>query len=320
MSRILHSTRVKINGPWLLEKDAITELDEIIQTEWDQLETEREKRLKNDADEHIRESYGEIENEEEYQAKLEEYIESSKRYELRHSKKIIIRLSDERYIKLDSFKEAFKNDSLINEKPTGFRFTLESGGIDCDIDLNSSFNHLDINVRSGTNKARELFTTLHHWAENHKPPKWQQIWSEIKGFHWFFAFILIFIYSSVVQITQDTSKLLLEQNSVQLIEEGIDSTNIYESVEILLRYQAEHYPEVEASTGSNSIVIVTIFILVASILLSFLPKSIIAIGKGNQSINRWKRWINFVGITLPASILSYFVLPELVKIFREAFL
>jgi hypothetical protein len=120
-----------------------------------------------------------------------------------------------------------------------------------------------------------------------------------------------------VHTASDSYKEEKEIEARKLIDNGIDSQNIFEAMEIMLILETEFVPEnYEYSDSSlknwgiSLLCLVLIFII-----LAFTPKSYIDLGKGQKKIKFWKSWIRIISITIPVGILFPILLNKISGIF-----
>lgn len=328
MAEFVYTTSSTISGPWLIDADKLEDLDEILNEHWtslhkrnqDKRNTEIEEQLSKDVyvQEAIANNANTPEQIEEVKTERREILESryaSLLYHFREARLITIRLGPNKRIEVDSFDEAFKQQILMDEIPTGFRVELVSGDIRCEIDLRRP-NYLNISVSpEHLAESRELFAMLQRWANSCRAPKWQQIWLSLNGLQWFILTLIILFSLVFMNDTESVSKRIYRERARQLIAEGINDENRSEAIELLLAFQSgyvpSNHPQVPLFPWWIKLLLISAFAV--CLILAFTPKSLIGLGKGQDRINIWRVWMRIVFVVIPGVILLNVILPAVVS-------
>jgi hypothetical protein len=145
MAEFIYTNSLSISGPWLIDSDRLDALDKILEEEWLHLTQRNEDLLKTDVESKLGKSI---------EGTLSEFRErkptnaelQSRRKEIEHSlltfgrykcsREITIHLrKDKKKVKVSSFKEASRQQDLLEEIPTKFEGKMECGEITCGISL-----------------------------------------------------------------------------------------------------------------------------------------------------------------------------------------
>jgi hypothetical protein len=315
MSEVIYSTKVYVKGPWLIDADALIQLDEILNDEWIRLQHRKEELLDGEAESQIRAwrelgIYEEL-SEEELRQKKEKLKEEKAIVSLHKDKKEIrIYLPKSRSVVTNSFQAAFREQAIVEEMPIGFRVELQCGEVRCEMSLKREYNELSINVTpEKSREAWELFIALRQWVVKNRAPTWQRVWSGWAGFQWIIWVALIFLSATIISESLDYATPEAKSRAQKLLDSGISEAEIPEAVELLLILQTKYNPGQPKPQLPSWFKVVLVGGLIACVILSIRPKVVLGIGRGMERIIWWRRWLRFVGITLPTLIFGSFVWP-----------
>jgi hypothetical protein len=179
--------------------------------------------------------------------------------------------------------------------------------LEIDISLTSHGNQrINISVTPESNQfSKEIFYKLNNWAESTQLRKWIQLWKIINQGQWFLVMIYFVFFGIFIQLDSDLYKKDLKNEANLLLKDGIDSTEITESIEIMLSLDTKFVPKdyKKENLSTKYYLIGLIILIVICIPLSFSPKSNIEIGLGKNKIKKWKIWIRIISITIPIGII-----------------
>jgi len=150
-----------------------------------------------------------------------------------------------------------------------------------------------------------------NWAIKHQSPKWQRIWQNLNGLQWL-AYALLFMVTLVILRVQLDSGINknTRQQAAQLLENGLQSEEITEAIELLLSREVSYSAQINTKRSIPNWYIIFFFVSsIIAIILSYPPKVILGIGKGTTSIYRWRLWTKFIGITVPLGFFSIIIIP-----------
>lgn len=296
MSTFVYSTRANLEGPWLVDKSALTELGEIVETIAKRFENANQDFIDAKAAKEFCDYKGDDRDDR----------MSSRRSELAElytvSKTLSLSLSDSKSVREESVERLLSSPDLIHEAPTGLSIKIESHHRDAVV----VFHRGSLTVETSPQAdelSGEAFAALHLWASTHQAPWWQRAW---KNYYWpavfgWFALILMLAsaYTDVTKVTAES----VRPAAKQLLDRGITDKDVPKAVEILLRLQL-HEPlaagkKEEMPTWAK---IVSLGGLVCVVGLFFRPPLLIGIGRNVRRIGRWRLWMHIVSATIPGFI------------------
>jgi hypothetical protein len=327
MAEIIHSTQLDEDGPWLLGRERLLELDSLLDAEWTKLEKYRECLITEEINDEIART-GKTRAERFDEAKERQNIQDrlEKDYFYRKGQNLVILLSGHRRVVARSFEEAMRDPALLGEKPEGFSLGLKCCKIECRLEVPYYNTSLRLKVDEDRDPvAKELFASLKSWIDTARPPYWQQLWLRLKGYgaQWNLC-LMIFLAASLyfIAIAPDTSataRSARHAQAVELLKNGISQTNQFKALELILSYESGDPP------SSRTVMIPSWFwwflcgAPLFCVALSFTPKVVLGIGKGQESIKKWLNWMKFIAITLPLWIIGTFIWPKALAVLQNLF-
>ena len=230
------------------------------------------------------------------------------------SRSLTIRLKKNKKVVVKSFGEALREQSLMEEEPVGFTFALRTGEIRCTIDMRDD-GSLDISVSpEHLQESRELFAALQRWAAPKRPPIWQRFWVLFNPIQWGFWITLLLVSGLIVNDSKSYAKETFRNQAHQLLKDGISQDEQIKAIETILAIQAEYIPPGQQSGTPGWLKLLIFGGFAICLVLTFPPKSLIGIGKGQVAIVRWRKWMRFVFIIVPGFIFLNIVWPWLSSI------
>jgi hypothetical protein len=313
MSEFFYQTSESLSGPWLLPGEQLRALDKILSDEYSRLIERNERLLEVEVEDQLRRDLDfeskEIRTREEIKQKREQIKKSLRVYHrYTESRELVIFFDkDRRKMKVEKFEDALRESTLMDEVPTRFEAKLECGEIRCDVGLSKYLGTLDIRVSpEHISEARELFVSLLGWAKANRPPKWQQLWPTFNGLQWILWIAVLLISFGVVS---DSAKTAYKQEASALLQKGVSQENQLRAIEILLALQSEYSPPSRGGSLPGWLKLLFFGGLITCIVTSFAPKTILGIGKGEDKIRFWRRWLRFVFYLVPSFIFLNVVWP-----------
>ena len=104
---------------------------------------------------------------------------------------------------------------------------------------------------------------------------------------------------------------LVRSQAQEILRDGLTQEELLQAVELLLISTAKWAPNFKHGSVPAWYLIVLAGGLAVSIMLSIRPKVVIGIGRGQPILERWRLWLKFVGVALPAFISASFIGPWL---------
>jgi hypothetical protein len=143
----------------------------------------------------------------------------------------------------------------------------------------------------------------------------QQVWitylAPLSSFLLFFLLVFVFLVT-VVGVSSD-SKDVYKPEIKQILSQGVNQGNQARATQLILAI-------VSGYSDANSTykpglkgwgVFVALFLLLAAVRTR--PGIVIGIWKGKKSLSHWRTWIRFIGVTVPALILTTVAWPWLLS-------
>jgi hypothetical protein len=295
MVKVIVNKDIRESGPFLIDSTGLEELDNLLDTGWEKI-----RKIKNEIVEQR------IEQEKiKYSSISLEKLENSirKTYPIASDKiSCIIEFKSGKIIEAISFKEIMSQPELKDETPISAKIERNCGLARVDIRVGP--DELVVTLESDDINLNDLHYELKKWVDKFKPNPFLIIWKTVKQYHWplfvLFALVCLLLYTPSYKVY----KSILEKQAVEILKNGVDSTNYHKALHLLLAYETGYCPENIKPQMVGDIRYGKIFVigLLLCIVLSFMPKNIIGIGKGSQKIKIWKWWIKFIYISVPVAI------------------
>lgn len=322
MAEILYATEATLEGPWLLDRRALEELEKVVEGEWQGLNQSLQDKLEQEAEEQLERGInrGYYKNNKKELARIKKEIHADPPYWARSEKTLTLGFSDGGSFISDSFNKPLRESTLYEKTATELDYSLKSADIQAGI--HCSGKRLRINASpNNAQVARELYVSLRQWADKYRPPIWQRIWVWLDGWQW--PIYIVFAFASLLALAsvKSPAKLEIEKLGKSLIDSGINQTNLFTGIKVLLQLQLNYFPS--STTTSTNIPLwfwlIVVGGLVISTVISLHPKTILGIGRGERKIGFWRLWMNLVGITLPSLLFVSIVWPQLITFIVNLF-
>lgn len=308
MANILYNSNLRISGPWLIEYKDLVELDKIVDEQWQKWMIINEDKISKRIDEELL-LYPNTDK-----AALKTRIKDW--FDYQYSRRLVIKFKNGNSLIAHNFEEAAKEPAIKNEIAIEFQWTLMINRFNVDISLNKYFEDLTVSISPDDHEfAKDFIFIISGWIEEIKPKKYLQKMKAWKGVQWFS--LMSFVVFSLLSSNKDEYNQVLNAKAAELLKDGINSTEISEAIRILLEKSTGYLPEKYINNQSIFVdkrFIIFLVLLLISVLLSFIPKNNIGIGKGVEIVRKWKNYIKVLFITIPGSILLPILIDRLVRI------
>lgn len=306
----------KIKGPWLIGKEALEELHEIVEKIDGLLISAYDKEIENEAEVDFRKGT--------YKT-IEEALEKTKEYAAnrRRTKKIVLVDSDGKKLIDTTILGALKDPLLSGFNPMSLLIKLEYGySNELTFSVFRRFDgELEYNFKSYDNDVEdEIKYLLENWIEKQKPNKAKQFWSQ-----YYFLFIsltfgmAIFLFFNFALSSVNDPKKLHKQEIETLIKTGINDSNRNKAIEALLKYNIDYVPPdtdrkvtLSLSKVEKRILFLTVCIFIVCL---FRPKTTIGIGKQKGLLELYKIYTTVVLVSIPA----IFIITPLIDVIKGWF-
>jgi len=316
MAEFIYSTRSEIDGPILLDRSQLENLDDILNKEWERFNKEYE-RATNDAAEELKRrgfEFFELNKNDNDESKKELAKNIKSAYSLRKEKKIEFIFADKSVAIVEDFKSAFRDCQLQDKDPIECIITLESVYKKCCITL-SKHNTLEIEVSPrGDTFIQETFTKLKYWQDKIKPPLVQSFCHEYSAF---LCIALAMLWMFLALGHSDTSRIAAKsyhkQQAEQIISSGVTSENHHKATELLLAQAYDVTPKEVQSIFPKWFTFFSWGSLLFCVAIFIKPKKIaLAVGIGEKRVSYWRNYYRVILFIVPGYILSAIILPKLI--------
>ena len=314
MTEVYYDTHLLESGPWLLSEAALIKLDEIVTAEWGNLRRRREVLVEARVTSHIKRYYANEEIDKKRLSAIREREEGN----LEDKRRLKISCRGGKSISVATFAEALRSPEAMGERPKGFVLSLECADVHAEIELRGYDGKIDLSVRPvEAPEARELFVELRRWVLEFRPPAWQRIWRNYFGLHWIIWALALWLSLIPLSQSPDGSRQATIAEGQQLLVGGLNDQEVRPAVETLLKLAVDKNEGERPIPSWLKILFFGGFGM--CILLSFTPRSSLAVGGGAQVVKFWQWWAQLVGITLPIFLFSTFVWPYLESFIKAIF-
>jgi len=216
------------------------------------------------------------------------------------NRSITIYLGLNKKVIVNSFYEALRQQELLDEKPHRCEAVLNSGDIKCALSLRQD-GSLEISVSpEHLSESRELFASLQRWTASIRPPIWQRIWVILNPFQWVLWILSLWICIVAVGDTQDAAKRGYQEIANQILKDGVSQDEQLKAIETILALESKYVPPSIVPVFPGWFKLLFFGGFIACCLLSFTPRSLLGIGKGQESIKHWRLWMRIVFIIVPS--------------------
>ena len=314
MALIIYPTEKDQSAPWLIDRQKLDQLDDLIQKNYSALKEARDLKVKAAVEKEFRTIKPELRNPR-VKADLFRRIKNSYQFE-GESLIVTIILSKGRKVEASNIQEAGKMPILADEIPIGLEINLEVADTKIDIALGKyRRDTLHYLVKSNDeNFRRDVAYSLESWIKSIRPPLWQRIWKIIQGIQVLFIFIpLIFMIVTFPNPAKQYRNSLTSEIN-EIIQGGVDSTTINRAVELLLVIAADYSPSkynTSISSWLAKLIKLCSCLVAFTLVFSFPPRSHIGIGRGESRVRFWKLYTRILSVTIPVGILLPVVLNQI---------
>lgn len=313
MGQLHYPQKREINGPWILDKEDLEELDNVI----------------TEIDVYLKDSWNQSTGDKFYTSRSDNppteieiqkhIIEKEKEsFNNKHFVKCELKTKDGYKLSDQSILGLLKSNELKTLAPNGLNINIVHGAYyEHSFDLNVSnlySGELEYKIEcSDSNIRNEIQYSIDNWIDSKKPSKLLQFWSNYGDFFAYLLFVplIILLWSTFKpsETNYSTYSSTMRTEAFEIIEAGVDSTNMHSAIDLLLKSESNYVPSnfkpVQIPTEPRNpiylkILVVAIFVYLVSLIR---PKTTIGIGKMKEKMTYHKIWIKFVMITLPGVLI-----------------
>lgn len=326
MEQLHYPTEEVHEGPFLIDRNQLGKFDEIVDAQWSRLCEWHRAQVEAEAERCIADppyhSYTEL-SREEVIAKVED------EYEWRpNHREIKVQFKGGKSATAGTFADLVCRPDIEDLVPTSFSVTLHKGPIRTEIEPSygsTTGSGYRVRINSQSELAHGLKAAFSNWLRNASPSWWVKLWARATWafpVQWVlvllvgYAFILVWGGSDTPrEIAVREYRKRLGNEAGVLLEDGlIRDEEIADAIRISLELAVDYVPP-DVEIGARRVPMPWLWALgisaLLALLLSFRPSFGLAVGKGAPRVIAWRRWLGFVGGTLPLGIVTYFVLPWL---------
>ena len=305
MGKLIIPNEITIQGPWILQESELDELGNVIEVIDSKLEDALYLVIENEAKENFDE-FKKYDEEISLDTAKQKIVESYP-FNKKESEAVLISKNRKKLVD-DSLISLLKDKNLNEFYPSELLVNIRKGPIEFTLDISSKYDgelHTRLKIDDDT-IAGDINYELNQWIRKNRPNLVLQKWSSWFPYALFMAFCFLVIFSGVFfETDKDAYKNELRNQAEQILIDGLSKEETQNAVEIMLKLQTGFVPQnYTAKHTKNSMLfnIWIVFLLIAIILL-IKPKTIIGLGKNKWKASFLKKWIYFVFIFIPFSIL-----------------
>lgn len=305
MGQLIVPKNHNYKGPFLIDKKALEELNESLNIVEELLNNAYNIELKKVVDAHF-EKYKKFDDKYTLTKAKKEVSES---YPFANSKTEVWLTSKQKKSITDSSLLNLLQDPQISELyPKNIIVNIEKGPCTFSLELSTKYEG-DIETKIDGVKddiVNEVTYEISKWIDKYKPNFATKIWSNY--FPYVFAPLVLIIFFMVMFIYQNDKDLYQTQllnESQELLIDGINQDEINKAVEIIIQKEVGYVPPDFSPTREiNSTVLWSgLIALIIILILSIKPISTIGLGKNTWKVKFYKKWIYFVLVFIPLSII-----------------
>lgn len=228
---------------------------------------------------------------------------------------LTISFVDGRTLRVECFSEAFAHAEIIDEIPEDFDLRMRCGDIDLWI-RTDPYSGLTVTASPQENEAvRDLYGDVKGWLKTIRTSKWWRAWRGAASAS-FLLWLIWFGISSQILTNSFYGPTDYKTVARQLIEKGITAANRDQVLQAILAMEAGYAGPEKFHVGLGAWVFIVGGFLVC-LVLTFAPKIVIGIGKGEQFVSWWKVWAKVVFVVIPLFVVANILAPLLVALISK---
>ena len=314
MPTVIHATHIDIDGPIVVDRDALERLDRILARESQRLKAIRDSVLSLAEQTQIEEEKNDVyrwrgaEMTEEQIAERLTAIRARLPRSVGYREELLeitLKLKSGKKIKVSSFEEASRSTELIDERVTDLEIEYVANELDTNISKGWLKGGLSLKVRPETSpNAGELYSVLKQWCESTRSHGYMNVWfrAQQHSFVLFFLSALIMLFAAL-PIPQHQMK----QRAVHFARDGVRPGQEGEALQTLLAMAADYEPTSSSFLSSKHSLALLLFLAVTLIVVQFAPKFEIGLGVGTARIDRARTIGKLFFISVPLYILALLI-------------
>ncbi len=300
MGQIYWPIDKRINGPWLLGKEALEDLDTLFEKI-----SERLNSALNEEAELIEASN-----------LKKNFIDGSLRNVSLQKSTLIISSDGKRLF--DTTVKGLLRDEKINDiTPKELNLNYRKGDNNAFELQISKTGDLSYKLYAYDEKIKfDIDYEVQKWIEKYKSKKIYQIWKSAgAGLATLTFFIILFSWLSLYDTINYSYKNVLLKQADSLLSKGITKDNETNAIDLILKIESNYSSKIirQEKLLNKTARLVLIYSIFAFLLFVLHPTTIIGIGKSEFIFNITKIWIKFVTVIIFGAIF----LPKIIEIAKE---
>jgi hypothetical protein len=316
MATTIHSTEKEFRGPWLLDREALVELDALFDTYFERW-LESFKAWRSAA---IQAELRQLEatfqrvGADELQKRAEERVDGRRDLH-RPAKTAILYFGDDKKVVANSIREIDDDPEVLSQLATGLTVQVNQGSSytpEATVKVTKEWG-VKISVSpSSTDDSRAVFSGLHRWATSHTASPVYQYWLKL---HPFQIIVLPGLVVFSLLFAVPSSDGMFKVRGRALAAQGVSAANRDEALTILLALQSG--AEDPAPKWNKTALAGYVAFALVTVILAFPPTLVIGIGAGEKRLRAWRSWLRFLFFFIPGAILLPFLLNILANLLTK---
>lgn len=288
MATFIYTNEFQANGPWLVDREELLELDRRI---------------------------GEVMNRLQNKAAAETLLavqpDDRPQRAPAFRREVTLKLSGNHELKAASFADAEGHPELLQRTAIGFNLVAqtERSKIEIELERSDPFHEFRVSATPADDEgANELFTAVIGWAARVGPPFWLRHWNMFVAM---FAPVVYFVVAGMlVRASATDSPNPYREQAVALLRTGINQNNQAKAIEVLLALESGGATQqVVTPKISTRMSVVLIAGALAALMLTIFPRTTVGIGRGERVVKRWRAWTRFVVVLVPTFVFANLIWP-----------
>lgn len=308
-SNYVISGRKYLSGPIILAEKDLESLDDVINQVTKIIDEDTKRSYREDCQNYVSEPRHSERDETDLVNLFKERYEN----EYVTKKELLLNISEHKSVRIESFSNAKFHTDVIGIQPLGFALDVEGQATKASLSLSESGLTVSVYPKDSETSER-VFGLLLSWATDNKTKWYRHAWSLANPAHWWLAAILIAVLATTMTSTTyvESEKAVLIDTAKLLLADGLTERESIKALEILLTLNTGNFkPIVIKKEIKPAFYLYLCFILLISILLSFKPKTAIALGNGRKVVARILRIEKLLFNSIPLMVLTGLIFPYL---------
>lgn len=325
MADIQHPTEAECNGPFYLTPHHLEALDGILSDIWTTFEEDRKPKLDRAVEEEIVSTHGypyEDKDVPERRQQIRRRLELSWVGGFQSDKKITLAFRGGSSATFPDIATAVGDPDIVEKTVNGLHAVMVSAKRECIVAVSQGYGgtpRLTVKLKPEDDRlSQEKLIILRNWIDAVRPTWWMATCWRIRWLSWPLCVFVVFGATLfVLSAYRSPADAQMIDQATQLIESGIDTSEIGQAVELLLRKSFSlptGVPEPPPPPWPRWHLILTCGCLIYSIMLRFLPDMVIAIGQGTRTLPKWQWYSRLVAVSIPLYLFYTLIWPQIESI------